>query len=35
MKWTVKKFGELTPVEVYDILRARCDVFIVEQNCPY
>jgi ElaA protein len=28
-------FGELTPLEVYGLLRLRVDVFVVEQECPY
>ncbi len=31
----IKRFGELTPGELYAILKARVDVFVVEQNCPY
>ena len=31
----VKRFGELTNDELYDILRLRVSVFVVEQNCPY
>ncbi len=31
----VKKFNELTNREVYEILSARCAVFVVEQECPY
>jgi ElaA protein len=27
--------AELTPVELYGILRLRVDVFVVEQACPY
>ena len=30
----IKTFSELTGDDVYDILKARHDVFIVEQNCP-
>ena len=30
-----KWFHELTPGELYAILKARVDVFVVEQNCPY
>ncbi|HKS43913.1 MAG TPA: GNAT family N-acetyltransferase [Amycolatopsis sp.] len=26
---------ELAPRQLYDILRLRVDVFVVEQNCPY
>ena len=33
--WKVRSFDELTAPELYNILKARCDVFIVEQNCPY
>lgn len=35
MELTVKTFPELTAVELYEILRTREAVFIVEQNCPY
>ncbi len=31
----VKRFNELTLAELYDILKLRAAVFIVEQNCPY
>ncbi|MBO7703779.1 MAG: GNAT family N-acetyltransferase [Solobacterium sp.] len=30
-----KPFEELTTAELYEILKARVDVFVVEQNCPY
>ena len=33
--WKLKAFNELTPYELYAILRLRSEVFIVEQNCPY
>ncbi|HEV7870432.1 MAG TPA: GNAT family N-acetyltransferase [Modestobacter sp.] len=29
------RFVELTPAELYGLLRLRVDVFVVEQNCPY
>ncbi len=35
MEFIVKRFGELTATELYEILRARAEVFIVEQNIPY
>lgn len=35
MEWYIKRFDELTPSELYEILRLRNEVFIVEQNCPY
>ena len=31
----VKHYSELTLDELYEILRACCEVFVVEQNCPY
>jgi ElaA protein len=33
--WTIKTFHQLTTTELYAVLQARQDVFIVEQNCPY
>ena len=33
--WTCKKFDELTPKELYAILRLRSEVFVVEQNCVF
>lgn len=33
--WTYKKFDELTTAELYQLLKLRVDVFVVEQNCPY
>jgi ElaA protein len=33
--WTCKSFNTLTPNELYQALRLRSEVFIVEQNCPY
>ncbi|MEN2768750.1 GNAT family N-acetyltransferase [Ornithinibacillus xuwenensis] len=35
MEWHVKKFNELLPQDMYALLKARVDVFVVEQNCPY
>ena len=35
METIVKRFEELTVDELYDILKLRVDVFVVEQNCPY
>ena len=31
----VSKFSNLKPSELYDILRLRAEVFVVEQDCPY
>lgn len=30
-----KRFAELTPTELYGLLKLRVDVFVVEQACPY
>lgn len=35
MEQVVKRFEELTIEELYEILRARAEVFVVEQNCAY
>lgn len=35
MSWKLKKFDELTNNELYNILKERTLVFVVEQNCPY
>lgn len=35
MELTVKSFRQLTAAELYEILRTREAVFIVEQQCPY
>ncbi|WP_230661654.1 GNAT family N-acetyltransferase [Psychrobacter sp. I-STPA10] len=34
-KLSIKTFDELTNVDLYHILRARSQVFVVEQNCAY
>lgn len=33
--WKIKKFNQLTTHELYRIIQARVDVFVVEQHCPY
>lgn len=33
--WAVKSFDELSTAELYKIIKARIQVFVVEQNCPY
>ncbi|UHO38412.1 GNAT family N-acetyltransferase [Chryseobacterium capnotolerans] len=33
--WKVKTFEEFTVSELYAVLKARIDVFVIEQNCPY
>lgn len=35
METTVKKFDELTVNELYEILKLRAEVFVVEQDCAY
>lgn len=35
MKLTAKFFDELTASELYEILKARAAIFVVEQNCVY
>jgi len=33
--WSLKKFHELSPLELYEILKLRSKVFVVEQNCVF
>jgi len=35
IKWQIKPFEALSVNELYDILRLRSEVFVVEQNCVY
>ena len=35
MKLAAKYFDELTTKELYEILRVRAEIFVVEQNCVY
>lgn len=35
MAWELKPFARLTADEVYEVLKLRVDVFVVEQACPY
>jgi len=35
MNLVIKRFNELTITELYEILKARAEVFVVEQNCVY
>ena len=35
METVVKHFNELTIEELYEILKLRAEVFVVEQNCAY
>lgn len=33
--WKIKSFEDLSVHELYDILRLRSEIFVVEQNCVY
>ncbi len=35
LNWICKSFSELSNNELYDILRLRSEVFVVEQNCVF
>ena len=35
MNTIIKKFSELSTDEIYNILKLRSEVFVVEQNCVY
>ena len=35
MKLITKSFTELTTTELYEILKARAKIFVVDQNCIY
>lgn len=35
VQWQIKSFEALSVNELYDILRLRSEVFVVEQNCVY
>jgi ElaA protein len=35
ISWKIKPFKELTVTELYNIMKLRAEIFIVEQNCPY
>ena len=35
IKWEIKQFEALTVQELYQCLRLRSEVFVVEQNCVY
>ena len=35
MKLVIKKFDELTVTQLYEILKARAAIFVVEQDCVY
>lgn len=35
LKWNIKPFEALSTTELYNLLRLRSEVFVVEQNCVY
>ena len=35
IEWKLIKFPDFTPYELYDALRLRSEVFVVEQNCVF
>jgi ElaA protein len=35
LRWVTKAFAELTVDELYDVLRLRSEVFVVEQKCIF
>ncbi|WP_168926921.1 GNAT family N-acetyltransferase [Shewanella donghaensis] len=35
IQWKLLSFNELSLDELYELLKLRVDVFVVEQNCPY
>lgn len=35
IQFEIKRFNELSVVELYEALKLRADVFVVEQNCVY
>jgi len=35
LQWSLKTFDELTNYELYELLRLRNEVFVIEQNCVF
>ena len=35
MEFIIKSFTELTVTQLYDVLKLRSEIFVVEQNCVY
>ena len=35
LKWVRKYFNDLSPFELYEVMRLRNEVFVVEQNCVF
>ena len=35
INWETYKFHQLTTEQLYDLIKFRVDIFVVEQRCPY
>ena len=35
LQWSVKTLDEMSALEWHRCMQLRCEVFVVEQNCPY
>jgi len=35
IQWTLAPYDDLSLDDLYDLIQARIEVFVVEQNCPY
>ncbi|MGF1757439.1 GNAT family N-acetyltransferase [Photobacterium sagamiensis] len=35
MQWLCLPFSQLSTDQLYDLMKLRVDIFVVEQNCPY
>lgn len=35
LHWICKPFNDLSPKELYEVMKLRSEVFVVEQNCVY
>ena len=35
LQFKIKRFNELSLIELYNVLQLRSEVFVVEQNCVY
>lgn len=35
IQWQIKRFAELDALTLYQLLKLRVDIFVVEQSCPY
>ncbi|MDQ0253986.1 ElaA protein [Evansella vedderi] len=35
MDWKIKRYEELSNDELYNIIKERINIFVVEQDCPY